>query len=105
METSLVATPELVHAARDLMHQGALFTLDIASGRTRQDLGNRAIMLQELRNQVTRHISQLPPTPNTKREAYWDMYYRTRASVCFKCAFRRDPDPQADLARQLNGTE
>lgn len=93
---------ELMHAARDLMHQGALLTLDVASGVSSEDLENRAMMLRSLLEQVMLHIAHLPSDRCSSRESYWAAFYKTRESVCFKCAFRRDPDPQAALALSLS---
>lgn len=92
------ASPELAHVAKELMHQGALLTLDVATGRTKADLDARAQMLQSLVQRLMGEIEVLPHGPSAPDPGYWDAFFETRKDVCFKCAFRRDPDPQAELA-------
>ncbi len=89
MSMTLLTTTRFEERARELMHQSALLTLDLATGRSREEVLGRleaaAIAIAALRQGLYRG----DPLPTPEPGSYWERFTEGKRRVCEKCVYFR----------------
>lgn len=101
MSTTLMTRTRFEDRARELMHQSALLTLDMAIGRTREDLVARLDQIQESLFALLVGLNRGDPLPEPNVASYWEHFSQAKRHVCEKCVFFRSgyvPEVEGQLA-------
>lgn len=89
MSTTITMRTHFEQRARDLMHQAALLTLDLATGRTRDELRYRIQAVELALHAIRAGIERGDPLPEPEPGSYWERFMAGKQTNCEKCVYFR----------------